>query len=151
MNIIHFFKFFKLKIQSGTSLVQWLRLLTPNAVGPGLITDQGTRSHVMQLRVLEKEMATHSSILVWRIPWTEAPGSLQSIRSHGVRTSLKQLNKHTRNSTSHHELVHTPSSFLLCPHTKERVGERWKKERKGEEEEEDKKEENKKLDLKYVA
>ena len=97
-------------------------------------------------------MATHSSILVWRIPWTEAPGSLQSIRSHGVRTSLKQLNKRTRNSTSHHELVHTPSSFLLlCPHTKERVGERWTKERKGEEEEEDKKEENKKLDLKYVA
>ena len=51
MSIIHFFKFFKLKIQSGTSLVQWLRLLTPSAVGPGLIPDQGTRSHVMQLRV----------------------------------------------------------------------------------------------------
>ena len=29
---------------------------------------------------LEKEMATHSSILAWRIPWTEEPGSLQSIR-----------------------------------------------------------------------
>ena len=29
---------------------------------------------------LEKEMATHSSILVWRIPWTEEPGRLQSIR-----------------------------------------------------------------------
>ena len=27
---------------------------------------------------LEKEMATHSSILVWRIPWTEEPGGLQS-------------------------------------------------------------------------
>ena len=27
---------------------------------------------------LEKEMATHSSILAWRIPWTEAPGGLQS-------------------------------------------------------------------------
>ena len=26
---------------------------------------------------LEKEMATHSSILAWRIPWTEEPGSLQ--------------------------------------------------------------------------
>ena len=25
---------------------------------------------------LEKEMATHSSVLVWRIPWTEAPGGL---------------------------------------------------------------------------
>ena len=27
---------------------------------------------------LEKEMATHSSILAWRIPWTENPGKLQS-------------------------------------------------------------------------
>ena len=28
---------------------------------------------------LEKEMATHSSILAWRIPWTEDPGRLQSL------------------------------------------------------------------------
>ena len=28
---------------------------------------------------LEKEMATHSSILSWRIPWTEEPGGLQSM------------------------------------------------------------------------
>ena len=27
---------------------------------------------------LEKEMATHSSILAWKIPWTEEPGKLQS-------------------------------------------------------------------------
>ena len=33
---------------------------------------------------LEKEMATHSSILAWRIPWTEEPGGLQSIGSQGV-------------------------------------------------------------------
>ena len=33
---------------------------------------------------LEKEMATHSSILVWRIPWTEEPGGLQSIGSQRV-------------------------------------------------------------------
>ena len=30
---------------------------------------------------LEKEMATHSSILAWEIPWTEEPGSLQSTES----------------------------------------------------------------------
>ena len=30
---------------------------------------------------LEKEMATHSSILVWEIPWTEEPGGLQSMGS----------------------------------------------------------------------
>ena len=28
--------------------------------------------------ILQKEMATHSSILVWEIPWTEEPGALQS-------------------------------------------------------------------------
>ena len=33
---------------------------------------------------LEKEMATHSSILAWKIPWTEEPGSLQSMESQGV-------------------------------------------------------------------
>ena len=30
---------------------------------------------------LEKEMATHSSILAWRIPWTEEPGGLESMGS----------------------------------------------------------------------
>ena len=34
---------------------------------------------------LEKEMATHSSILAWRIPWTEEPGGLQSMESQRVR------------------------------------------------------------------
>ena len=36
-------------------------------------------------RHLEKEMATHSSILAWRIPWTEEPGGLQSTGSQRVR------------------------------------------------------------------
>ena len=34
---------------------------------------------------LEKKMATHSSILAWRIPWTEEPGELQSMGSQRVR------------------------------------------------------------------
>ena len=34
--------------------------------------------------LLEKEMATHSSILAWKIPWTEEPGSLQSMGSQKV-------------------------------------------------------------------
>ena len=33
---------------------------------------------------LEKEMATHSSVLAWRIPGTEKPGGLQSMGSHRV-------------------------------------------------------------------
>ena len=34
---------------------------------------------------LEKEMATHSSIPAWKIPWTEEPGGLQSMESQRVR------------------------------------------------------------------
>ena len=34
--------------------------------------------------LLEKEMATHSSILAWKIPWMEEPGGLQSIGSQRV-------------------------------------------------------------------
>ena len=33
---------------------------------------------------LEKEMGTHSSILAWRIPWTEESGGLQSVGLHRV-------------------------------------------------------------------
>ena len=33
-----------------------------------------------QKDLLDKEMATHSSILAWKIPWTEEPGGLQSMR-----------------------------------------------------------------------
>ena len=39
---------------------------------------------------LEKEMATHSSILAWRIPWTEEPGRLQSTVSQS-QTRLRLL------------------------------------------------------------
>ena len=35
-------------------------------------------------RSLEKGMATHSSILTWRIPWTEEPGGLQFMRSQRI-------------------------------------------------------------------
>ena len=34
---------------------------------------------------LEKEMATHYSVLAWKIPWTDEPGGLQSIGSQRVR------------------------------------------------------------------
>ena len=47
---------------------------------------------------LEKEIATHSSILAWRIPWTEEPGGLQSTGLQRVR--LKQLSTYVTPSTS---------------------------------------------------
>ena len=40
---------------------------------------------------LEKEMATHSSILAWKISWTEEPGGLQSIGSQRVGHNWRSL------------------------------------------------------------
>ena len=40
---------------------------------------------------LEEGMATHSSILAWRIPWTEEPGGLQSMGSQRVRHKGRNL------------------------------------------------------------
>ena len=40
---------------------------------------------------LEKEMATHSSVLAWRIPWTEKPGRLQSMGLHKVGHDWRDL------------------------------------------------------------
>ena len=42
---------------------------------------------------LEESLATHSSILAWRIPWTEEPSGLQSIVSQN-QARLKQLSTH---------------------------------------------------------
>ena len=48
-----------------------------------LMQETGVRS-LGQEDPLDKEMATHSSILVWRIPWSEEPGGLQSMGSQRV-------------------------------------------------------------------
>ena len=51
-----------------------------------LPTMQETRVQFLgQEDPLEKEMATHSSTLAWKIPWTEEPGRLQSMGSQRVR------------------------------------------------------------------
>ena len=43
---------------------------------------------------LEKEMATHSSILAWRIPRTEEPGGLQSMGSQELDTTYQLKHNH---------------------------------------------------------
>ena len=47
---------------------------------------------------LEEDMATHSSVPAWRIPWTEEPGRLQSMGSQRVEHNWKDL--HTQMSTN---------------------------------------------------
>ena len=43
---------------------------------------------------LEEGVATYSSILAWRTPWTEEPGRLESMGSHGVRRDWSDLAQH---------------------------------------------------------
>ena len=50
---------------------------------------------------LEEEMATHSSILVWKIPWTEEPGGLPSVESQ--RDTTEQLGTAQLNTAPGHE------------------------------------------------
>ena len=58
-------------LHSKVSLVaQWVKSLPA-------VQDSCVQSLVWE-DLLEKEMATHSSILAWEIPWTEEPGRLQS-------------------------------------------------------------------------
>ena len=58
-------------------MAQVVKNLAANAGDPGLIP------------CLEKGMATHSSILAWRIPWTEEPGRLQSTGHKELDTTEK--------------------------------------------------------------
>ena len=52
-----------------------------SSIGEESACNAGDPSSIPGLgRSPEKEMATHSSILAWRIPWTEEPGRLQSMR-----------------------------------------------------------------------
>ena len=55
---------------------------------------------------LEEQMATHSSILAWEIPWAEEPGELQSMESQELDT-IQRLNCH------HYHTIHYYYRYLL--------------------------------------
>ena len=59
---------------------------------------------------LEKEVAAHSSILAWRIPWTEEPGGLQFTGLQ--RVGRDQAAERARAHTHTHTLTHTHDTFV---------------------------------------
>ena len=64
----------------------FLKLIMVAQTVKSLPAVQGTRVQSLGREdPLEKEMATHSSILAWKIPWVEEPGRLQSMESQRVR------------------------------------------------------------------
>ena len=54
---------------------------------------------IFHLCILEKEIATHSSILAWKIPWTEEPGGLEPRGSQRVRHDWAHTHTHTHTHT----------------------------------------------------
>ena len=75
---------------------------------------------------LEKEMATHSSILVWEIPGTEEPGMLHSIGSQRVRHDFTTKQQHCGSGTVLNftrVLPFTVQQLHHCPHSKDKATE----------------------------
>ena len=62
--------------------------------------------------VLEKEMATHRSLLAWRIPWTEEPGRLQSVGSQRAGHDLATKQQRHREVKLLLEVRHPESEGL---------------------------------------
>ena len=71
--------------------LKWYGILRVFPVGSVVICLPVQEMQVTQVQSLgeedplKEEMGTHSSILVWKIPWTKEPGGIQSIGSHRVR------------------------------------------------------------------
>ena len=61
---------------------------------------------------LEKEMATYSSILAWKIPWTEKPGRLQSMESQSIRQDWVCVGMRARAHTHTHTHTHNSETTL---------------------------------------
>ena len=70
--MLHFFNFITAQVGIGTSVLQWASLVAQTVKNLPVMRET-------QVQSLEKGMATHSSILAWRISWTEEPGQLQSM------------------------------------------------------------------------
>ena len=62
---------------------------------------------------MEKEMATHSSIFAWRIPWTEEPGGLQSMVSQRVGCDLVTQQHQQWVLWSHNETVESLKDWFF--------------------------------------
>ena len=65
---------------------------------------------------LEKEMATHSSILAWEIPWTDDPGRLQSMGSERVRHNWVTWLSFFQNGISFAKWAATCPHQIVVPH-----------------------------------
>ena len=86
--------FIKNKVSIGAWVYFWAFYLAPLVFRASLVAQKGKRLPTMRetwvrflgrADPLEEEIATHSSTLAWKIPWTEKPGRLQSMGLQRVR------------------------------------------------------------------
>ena len=66
---------------------------------------------------LEKEVATHSSILAWEIPWTEEPGGLRSMGSQRVAHDLATTPSINQLTSFHLSILLSIISSFFCVHS----------------------------------
>ena len=64
--------------------IDWLDLLAVQGTLKSLLQHYSSKASILWCSALEKEMATHSSTLAWKIPWTEEPGRLESMELQRV-------------------------------------------------------------------
>ena len=114
----HFFK--KVMVRGPSQVSQWQRIRLP--------VQEMQVQCLGQEDLLEKEMATHSSTLAWRIPWTEEPGGLQSTRSDMTAMEHAHLKKKKKMEGRKGE----KENRKKADRKKERKGGRKEESRKGE-------------------
>ena len=90
---------------------QWASLVAQMVKNLPALLESWVRSLVWE-DPLEKEMATHSSILAWRIPWTDEPGGLQSTGSQRVGHNWMTLNFNYLHFICLSDLADPPVSIL---------------------------------------
>ena len=94
-----------------SQLAQWWRIYLPMQE-----TQETSVISLGQKDPMEKEMATHSSILAWKIPWAEEPGRLHYMESHRVG--------HNWACTLLLHYIYCTTVFFICDWIKESISEK---------------------------
>ena len=105
------------------NIVHWASLVAQTVKNLSAMPETWVQS-LHQEDPLEKEMATHSSILAWRISWTEEPGGLHSVGSQRIRHGrvtdtctfccISQVLPYLRNGRFFSSFPALVFSFVLC-------------------------------------
>ena len=102
----------KIPLEEGMACTPWRLLLSGESHRQRSLVTYSPKGHKeLDSHALQKEMATHSSVLAWRIPGMWEPGGLPSMGLHRVGHNRKDLAAASRRLSTHtHARMHTHSS-----------------------------------------